>query len=299
MSILKQTYKLVATLCAALLCIGAQAQFRSEAFTQQYNSDDTAPADSVDKLFSLKEYFGGLAHKNELKAGNAFGGSLIFIGGQQIYNKQYWKLPIVYGTIGGATGAGLTLKAQGNNTAATYCFIGAGIAYWATLMDGVINYKPSDYPHPGKATIYSLLLPGLGQVYNKEYWKIPIYLGAMGYGIHFYTDCSRNFNRFRDIYLEASDPNVTYTGPISASQALYYRNTYRRYRDYALLAVAAIYLLQAIDANVFAYMHGFEVDDDISLKVEPSLIMPQMQFASSQGPFSQTPAVGLRLGLNF
>lgn len=283
---------------AATFCIDASAQFRSEAFSQQYNDDAAADQDSTEVLFSLKEYFGGLAHKNELKIGTMTGGSALFVGGSQIYNRQTWKLPIIYGALGGSLGTGIYLNTHGKQQAARYCFIGAGVVYWASLMDGVINYRPNDYPHPGTATIFSILVPGLGQIYNHEYWKLPIYLGAMGFAFHYYTDCNKNFQRFRSIYLEATDPAGGYSGPISADQALYYRNTYRRYRDYSLLAIAALYLLQVIDANVFSYMHNFEVDDDITLKVAPTVILPEYQFASIN-PVSQQTAVGFRLGLNF
>ena len=277
--------------------VDASAQFKTEAFTQQYNDDPAAAADSTDRLFSLKEYFGGLRHKNDIRIGTMTAGSAVFIGGSQIYNRQAWKLPIVYGAIGGSLGAGLVLNAKDNKKAATWCFIGAGFAYWATLMDGVINYRPNDYPHPGTATLFSLFVPGLGQIYNHEYWKLPVYLGAMGFAVP-YLDCRTNYERFRNIYLEAMDTETTYSGPISADQALYYRNVYRRYRDYSVLAIAALYLLQVIDANVFSYMHNFEVDDDISLRVAPTMILPEYQIASVK-PVSQQAAFGLKLGLSF
>ena len=287
----------MAVLCTAIFSVNASAQFKEQAFSQQYN-DDAADTDSTDVLFSFKEYFGGLSHKNELRIGTMTAGSALIIGGSQIYNRQAWKLPIVYGAIGGSLGAGIYLNSQGKQEAAKYCFIGAGIAYWATLMDGVINFRPNDYPHPGTATLYSILLPGLGQIYNREYWKLPIYLGAIGYAIHMYSDFRINYERFRDIYLQASTEKGQYTGPISADQALYYRNVYRRYRDYSVLAIAALYLLQVIDANVFSYMHNFEVDDDIALKVAPALIMPEGQYASIN-PVTQPMAFGLRMGISF
>ncbi|MBR5723744.1 MAG: hypothetical protein IKX62_00035 [Bacteroidales bacterium] len=289
---------LTTALLAVFACLDASAQFKENAFSQQYNDDPASAADSTDVLFSFKDYFGGLRHRNEIKIGTMTAGSALFIGGSQIYNRQTWKLPIVYGTIGGSLGAGLALNAKGNKQAATYCFIGAGVAYWATLMDGVINYRPNDYPHPGTATLYSLLLPGLGQIYNHDYWKLPIYLGAMGFGVHYYLDCQSNYLRFRNIYLQANDPDVAYDGPISSDQALYYRNVYRRYRDYSVLAIAVLYLLQVIDANVFSYMHNFEVDDDIALRVAPALIAPECQIASVN-PVSQQAAFGLKLGISF
>ena len=287
----------MAVLCTAIFSVDAAAQFKEQAFSQQYN-DDAASADSTDVLFSFKEYFGGLRHKNELRIGTMTAGSALIIGGSQIYNRQTWKLPIVYGAIGGSLGAGIYLNTHGKQEAAKYCFIGAGVAYWATLMDGVINFRPNDYPHPGTATLYSLLVPGLGQIYNKEYWKLPIYLGAIGFAIHLYSDFQLNYERFRNIYIQAADKEVEYSGPISADQALYYRNVYRRYRDYSVLAIAALYLLQVIDANVFSYMHDFEVDDDIALKVAPALILPEGQYAS-MNPATQPMAFGLRMGISF
>ena len=285
-------------LLAAFSCLNASAQFKEQAFSQQYNDDKASDKDSTDVLFSFKDYFGGLAHKNEIKIGTMTAGSALIIGGSQIYNRQTWKLPIVYGAIGGSLGAGIYLNSTGNQEAAKYCFIGAGVAYWGALMDGVINFKPSVYPHPGKATLFSILVPGLGQIYNHEYWKLPIYLGAIGFTIHYYSDCQTNYLRFKNIYLEASDASSGYDGPITADQALYYRNVYRRYRDYSVLAIAVLYLLQVIDANVFSYMHIFEVDDDLALRVAPAVIMPERQFASIS-PMNQQAAFGLRVGINF
>lgn len=278
----------------------AFAQFKSEAFTQQYNEEGQGKGkngkDSTDVMFSFKEYFAGLSHKKELKIGTSFAGSALIIGGQQIYNKQAWKLPIVYGGIGAGVAGGIYFNSQGNTKASTWCYVGAGAVYWATLMDGVLSYKPSEYPHAGKATIFSILLPGLGQIYNNEWWKLPIYLGGMGFAFHLYLDNRQNYLRFQRIYREATDPEVQYSGPVTADQALYYRNVYRRYRDYSLLAVFGVYILQIIDANVFSYMHNFDVDDDLALKISPAVIMPENQLAST---FSPGPAFGMRLGFTF
>lgn len=277
----------------------ARAQFKSEAFSQSYNND-TAKSDSVDTMFSFKEYFGGLAHKNEIKIGTSFAGACVFVGGQQIYNKQYWKLPIVYSTILGAAGTGVYFNMTGKQDIAKYCFIGAGVAYWATLLDGVVSYKPDDWPLPGKATLYSLLVPGLGQIYNHEIWKLPIYLGGLVASVHFYDVNQTNYERFRRIYIEATDTEVAYTGPISAETAKYYRDIYRRYRDYSVLAIGLIYLIQVIDANVFSYMHDFEITDDLSLNLAPALIMPESQYAYNTPAFAGgRPALGVRFGFNF
>lgn len=295
----------IALASAALLLsfqTGAFAQFKEEAFSQSYNDDDPAESDSVQTLFSFKEFFGGLAHKNELKIGTMFAGSTVFVGSSQIYNKQYWKLPIVYGGLAGTAGAGLYFRdryaktSDGKwKTASTLCFVGTGLAYWGTLMDGVLSYEPAPYPLPGKATLFSVLVPGLGQAYNGEFWKIPIYWGGMIGAAHFWRLNEVNYQRFRRIYREATSTEVPYTGPIGAETAKYYRDVYLRYRDYSIVTLLGVYLLQVIDANVFSYMYDFEVSDDITMRLSPTVMGTDNQYAFSPAPGG----VGMRLGITF
>lgn len=283
---------------AAIYPWTANAQFKKDAFSQSYNDDNGEKKDSTEAMFSFPEFFGGLKHEREARIGTMFAGSTILVGAQQIYNKQYWKLPISYAAIIGGVGSGIYFNQNRRPDIGTWCFVGAGLAYWATLLDGVTNYEPSPRPYPGKATIYSILCPGLGQAYNGEFWKIPIYVGGLVCAYHFYDINTVNFNRFRDIYRAATmspdDPGyVPYDGPISAETAKYYRDIYRSYRDYSIIAIGLVYLIQVMDANVFAYMHDFEVTDDIALKLEPAVI-PGNQFA-----MGTMPAFGASLRLQF
>ena len=80
---LKPLLIFAALLCAFLSSEECRAQFKEEAFSQQYNSDTTSTAgkDSVDVMFSFKEYFGALGHKNTMQIGTMFAGSAVFIGG--------------------------------------------------------------------------------------------------------------------------------------------------------------------------------------------------------------------------
>lgn len=263
-----------------------------------------------------------------------FAGSVVIPGTAQIYNKDYWKLPVIYGGIGALAGTGgyylhrynktrkaydrfMTEKAtfedrwayeypfqapefdMKSKRTGTWLLAGAGIVYWGSLLDGVICYETPYDPLPGKATIYSILCPGLGQIYNGELFKVPIYWGCLIGSVYFLNTNNINYKRFKRIHNEATtDPN--YSGGISGETAKWYRDVYRRYRDYSIVATAAFYLLQVIDANVFAYMHDFEVDDKITMNVEPALIAPDNAYAiHGTSAVQGYNAFGLRIGLTF
>ncbi len=323
----KAKYILIFLTCLLAFGITSRAQFREEAFTQTYNdqSDSTATSDTSDKMFTFKELFGGLAHKNDLRIGTMFASSMIIPGLSQVYNRDWWKLPVIYGGIGTCAGLGgyylhqynlskkayeaayaqdpsttLRIDTRAKQTG-TWLLVGAGLIYWGSLMDGVACYKKDVHPHPGRATVYSILLPGLGQAYNGEYWKIPIYWGCIAGSIHFLYTNNTNYQRFKRIHNEATNPDVPYTGPISAETAVWYRDVYRRYRDYSIVATALFYLLQVIDANVFAYMHDFEVSDEISMKLEPAVLSTDNIYAlnSPQPVMPGANGIGLKLGFRF
>ena len=287
----------------AAVGVPARAQFREEAFSQQYNDNpDSLGRDSTDTMFSFKEFFGGIRHTQDARIGTMFAGSTIFIGAQQMHNRQYWKLPVIYGGLAATAGLGIHYGNQyrktgdaHDKTMRTLMFAGAGAVYWGALLDGVTHF-PTDNPHhPGKATIYSILLPGLGQAYNGEYWKIPVYYTGLLVSASLLIDNNTNYRRYQRIYREATDEEVPYEGPVQASTAQSYRNVFRRYRDYSIVAVAAFYLLQVIDANVFAYMQDFEINDDLSLHLGPAVLPQGSDYAI--GPSST--AFGMSLGLRF
>ena len=336
---MQKLLKYILTLVVGMLCFATlgHAQFKEDPFQQTYNEEGTYnPADTSDRFFSMKEYIGGLAHKNTIKPGIMFAGSVILPGTAQIYNKDYWKLPIVYGGIGAFAGTGGYYLHQYNKQkkaysawetaklayenefggtypqaapimneqykkTGTWLMAGAGLMYWASLLDGVISYQSDTKPDPGKATIYSILLPGLGQIYNGELYKVPIYWGGLLVSTHCLMNNNRNYKRFKRIHNEATTPGSGYTESISGETAKWYRDVYRRYRDYSIVATALVYVLQVMDANVFAYMHDFEVNDDISMSISPTVIPPDNAYAlhSSSGYGMNDNAFGVRLGFTF
>ena len=285
---------IVIGLLLAVLPLHAQYrddQFKRDAFTQTYADSTQANVRDTSSLFSFKAFFGGLAHKQTTSLKDLTVGSAVFIGGNQIYQKQYWKLPIIYGGIH----FNQKFHETGEEKFRTWrdlSIAGAGLVWWASLMDGVIQYKGLRNPEPSKSTFYSVLLPGLGQIYNGEAWKIPIYWGLIGGTLHFAHENNVQYQRWRWIYNQATtDEEGVERPPQSAETAKYYRDSYRRIRDYCILGVTLAYILQIVDANVFAYMQQFEVDDNITLRVSPTLMAPA-QYASA-------PAVGMSIGLKF
>lgn len=293
--------------------------FKDDAFNQTYNEPgDTTARDSSDTMFSFKEYYGGLAHKRDARIGVLMAGSTFTVGGMQIYNRDYWKLPVVYGGIGAGIGFGISnlnkWKTTGDSkykNISNWCFAGAGLVYWGSLLDGVLNYDMGGRHEAGKATALAVLFPGLGQAYNGEFWKIPIYYGCLIGSFHYYSVNHKNYKRFQRIYNSSIDPEGSYDGPVSSQTAKYYRDIYRRYRDYSVVAIVGFYLLQIIDANVFSYMKDFELSDDLALGVSPTLICDEPLVA--QNPYSapfrnsglhysggvQSTGIGLKIGLTF
>ena len=334
---LKRYYKYIFALviCLAGFAVDSSAQFKEEAFKQTYNnmSDSTAVTDTAAKLFSFKDWAGGMSHKHTIKIGTMFAGSLIMPGTAQYYNKDYWKMPVFYAGMGAFAGTGgyymskytKTKKAYdrymtdkdafelkyGNieypfeapvldlesKKKGTWLLLGAGLFYWGSLLDGVICYESDTEPNPGRATLYSLLLPGLGQIYNGELFKVPIYWGCLLGATHFLMNNNTNYKRFKMIHNEASMGNSQ--SPISAETAKWYRDVYRRYRDYSIVATALFYFLQVLDANVFAYMHDFEVTDDLAINIEPTVISPDNAYAIHTSSSPGQNAFGLRLGFTF
>jgi len=129
----------------------------------------------------------------------------------------------------------------------------------------------SIYSSPRKASIMSAIIPGLGQAYNRRYWKIPlIYAGLGGFGYMFQVN-NDNYNFYRrNLIAEYDNDTLTknrtyYSGEQLKSQKLYYRKN----RDLAAIGVVVIYLLNIIDANVDAHLRTFDVSDDLSLGIEP------------------------------
>lgn len=295
-----------------LATFSSYAQFSDLGFggtgglSSQQTNDGTDTA-SVTKQFDVKQYFRALGHKDTIKISWMFGASIVLPGTAQIYNRDYWKLPIIYGGIGGMVAGGLVYHSRyiktdidKFNDYSTYFYIGAGLFYWASLMDGVASFKAVQNPLPGRATLYSALLPGLGQMYNGDYWHIPIWYAGLAVAGYCWNYNGKQYIRYRDLYnLATTDGGSGYSGSQTADNLKYYRDKFRRFRDYSILATAVVYLLQIIDANVFATMSDFDVTDDLSMDVSPAIITPLPTINNNYNFTSVRNSTSLGLQLNF
>jgi hypothetical protein len=130
-----------------------------------------------------------------------------------------------------------------------------------------------NYPNPRMAALFSFILPGAGQAYNKKWWKIPIVWGALG-GIGYFTfDTQKTYHGLRDAYktiVNGGIPESPYDA-FDAPRLRSYRDTYRGYTEKWYLALGVTYLLAVTDAFVDAHLARFDVSDDLSLRLKPSM----------------------------
>ncbi len=130
---------------------------------------------------------------------------------------------------------------------------------------------------PKKATIMSVCLPGLGQVYNKKYWKVPfMYAGFAALGYMFYQSRT-NYIDYRDAYIIRIDTTASkvvdkYATTISTTDLFNLQQHYEHNRDLSLIGLGLLYMVNIIDASVDAHLFTFDVSDDLSLKIHPDVI---------------------------
>jgi hypothetical protein len=125
---------------------------------------------------------------------------------------------------------------------------------------------------PKVATLLSVILPGAGQVYNEKIWKVPLIYGGIITTAYFVEFNNRRYQKFKDALAIVRDPSLG-TNPFpNLNQDGIIRNVdyWRRNRDLCYLIFGVIYVLGIVDAQVDAHLSGFDVTDDLSMKIEPA-----------------------------
>ncbi len=147
--------------------------------------------------------------------------------------------------------------------------------------------------NPTKAGLYSAVLPGLGQFYNKKYWKIPIVWGAVGTGVGIAVWNQKQYRKYREYYIAKLNgtPNefidqYPYLDKVALGN---FQDRAKRQRDYAIAISGLIYILNIVDAVVDAHLYESRHDPDLSFA--PALI--QDEFGTAP------PKTGLSLSYRF
>lgn len=126
---------------------------------------------------------------------------------------------------------------------------------------------------PRKAIMYAAVVPGLGQVYNKKYWKLPLVYGGFvgfGYGISFYQKGYTKYKAELFDMLEVDDPNAISVSGYTEEQLRNIVNKYRRERDFFIILMAGMYLLQMVDAHVDAHLKEFDLNPNLHVRLQPT-----------------------------
>lgn len=123
--------------------------------------------------------------------------------------------------------------------------------------------------NPMRASLYSAILPGMGQVYNGKWWKVPIVWGLLGTGAGFVIHYNNEHKEYRGYYLDKlygntiDDPAIN---NLTVEQLANIQDDRKRSRDYAIALTALAYILNIIDATVDAHLYGINKDPDLSFK---------------------------------
>jgi len=156
---------------------------------------------------------------------------------------------------------------------------------------------------PSKAAFYSAVLPGLGQIYNKRYWKVPIVYAVIGTAVYSYTYNDDLYDRFRtafkrrqagftdDEFYDVNGDNAPGEDPdLDMGDLEKQQERFQRDRDLALVITIAMYALNIIDANVDSHLKQFNIDDDLSMDFQPYLDVD---------PISNDPHYGMVFTIKF
>jgi hypothetical protein len=141
------------------------------------------------------------------------------------------------------------------------------------VKDSISSKEPYDPLAPARAAFYSAVLPGLGQAYNKKYWKIPVIYAGMAAGVYFYLKNDKEYDRFRNAYKRRlagyTDDEFYGTGTtpiISNDRLIDAQKSSQKNKDVSIIVSIAFYLINIVDANVDSHLKQFNVSDDLSLR---------------------------------
>jgi hypothetical protein len=130
--------------------------------------------------------------------------------------------------------------------------------------------------NPRKALLYAAVLPGLGQIYNKKYWKLPLVYGgfyALGRGIKWYNDYYIRYKKhlYYNIENQLGDTQRNPNVPLTTTQLRSIVDKARRERDLMVILMGGMYLLQMVDAHVDSHLKEFDLNPNLKVSIEPTI----------------------------
>jgi len=171
-----------------------------------------------------------------------------------------------------------------------------------SLRTGDNNHLPRQafVPNPKRALWLAIVFPGAGQIYNRKYWKLPIFYGgflgctyALMWNQQMYKDYSQAYldimddDPGTDSYLDMLPPRYDITGKEERFKNIFKnkKDRYRRYRDLSAFCFIGVYLLSVIDAYVDAQLSVFDISPDLSLRVQPAMIPGKSMLPSNPSSY--------------
>ncbi len=169
-------------------------------------------------------------------------------------------------------------------------------------------------PDPKKALWYAIVFPGGGQIYNRKYWKLPLFYGGFlgcAYAINWNNTMYRDYSQaYIDImdddpntksYENFLPPSFDVSANTSRLQSLFKRKKdfYRRYRDLSIFCVIGVYALSIIDAYVDAELSSFDISRSLSMKVRPSILNDNHQSIALGGSSLMSNSYGVQCSIAF
>lgn len=138
-----------------------------------------------------------------------------------------------------------------------------------------------------KVTRHSAMVPGWGQINNRQGYKVPVIYGGLGFIAYLFFDNVKEYRALRQAYIYRLDDDPANDNlipekyrPLSTNSIRFYRDEFRRNVDYSVLTFIIVWGLNVVDATVFANLRGFDVSDDLSLKINLPRVQPVTGFTT-------------------
>lgn len=290
-----------------LICLGWSVSSFAQDSTTTKSTTELSPAKIARRSAFLPGY-GQYTNQQIWKSPIAAGG--VALGAFAIYQTQQWKNQYSEATTfrldddpattdafaNELTTSQLLLHSNQRQQWNTHAIMFTIYSYGMNVLDAytIANHRKKPVSHsPGKAAYYSALFPGLGQLYNHKWWKLPLVYGAIGTGVGFIVFNQQRYRDTQIAYITRTDgyPDDSYetefTQQFTNENLLELQDFYRRNRDLSYIITAGLYLLNVVDAIVDGHLYNFDMSDDLS-------------WATHIRPFYDSrPAMGNYGGLSF